>query len=106
MIAARIAAEGQLAAITPESIALDTAITSTLPVLGRLRILNPANELRHAALTVGHLLDGSTYPAIEHFNISRSAAYQLRDMIREGSDATKLLDLYLDSIGVTAEMAR
>jgi hypothetical protein len=103
-ISAQIAAEGHLAAITPQETDLDTAVAITIPVLGRLTLLDPTTYMRGAALTVGELLDGSFLPAMERFNIPRAEARRLHDAVSQGADAIEQLDAYLTSIGVTAEL--
>lgn len=74
-----------------------------LNVLQRLTVLNPAENIQGAAFAVRELASGDITSIAERFNISRKAAYEMRDAIVAGGDAVQVLDRYLAGVGATSE---
>jgi hypothetical protein len=74
-----------------------------LNVMQRLTVLNPAENISGAAFSIKELASGDITSIAERFNVSKAAANKMKAEILAGGDAVKILDQYLQSVGVTSE---
>lgn len=85
---------------------LNSSKSSTDAILGtlaRLAQTNPQEGNAGAAFSLRELQSGDITSLVERFNISRDAAYKMRDAIRGGADSVAVLGAYLDSTGNTMD---
>lgn len=80
-----------------------SSFTDLAGVLARLQVLAPGKTIEEAAFSVRELASGDITSIAEQFNISRGAAYQMRDAIASGADVVQVLKGYLDSAGVSMD---
>ena len=74
-----------------------------LNVMQRLTVLNPAENIKGAAFSIKELASGDITSIAERFNVSRAAANKMKAEILAGGDAVKILDQYLQGVGVTSD---
>jgi hypothetical protein len=80
-----------------------TSNQSTYDIIGtlsRLQVLKPEKSIQDAARALSELKAGQVESIVEQFNISRSAANQMRKEIAGGADAVEVLSRYLEKAGV------
>lgn len=81
-----------------------TATEKQLEVLGRLAALNSAEGFEGAVFSTKELASGDITSIVERFNLSRDAAYEMRDAIANGADVFEVLDAKLNEMGVTSDI--
>lgn len=75
----------------------------TLSVLARMASFKPAQGIEGASTALSELAGGDTQSLIERFNVPRKLAAEMKKEIEAGADPVKVLDEYLNSLGITAE---
>lgn len=89
-----------LAASVPILQSSKAGADEVLATLARLAVLNPAEGIEGAAFALRELASGDVLSLVERFNLSKDAAYQMRDAIAAGADVTQVMSDYLDSVNV------
>lgn len=81
----------------------NASVADTFSVLQRLSVLNPAEGIEGAAFAVRELAAGDILSLADRFNVSKDAAYAMRDAIAAGADPIAVVNEYLVSAGVNMD---
>ncbi len=80
-----------------------TSAEELLGVLARLQVLSPEQGLEGAALALKELTGGDVQSLVERFEVSRAAANKMKDEIKGGGDAVKVLGAFLNDAGINMD---